>query len=322
MLISELIKGGGIRSWAAAAADAASRGMRLTQKARNMGYTLEPDNYGDLRTDLESKGLNWMDYRGLLVRDLRRIGDYPKAADEIEAVIGDTAKIVSNVLDAKRAKAFSDLKWLQEQGLEAWPHGRLQVFMPRESVTNRKPHWYYTRYDDEGNPLEEAKPILTGMQANTPPGNNKPANCFWTSTMRKVHDSYTSEWIDWVCGNMPEWHGPVGYVYEISPSARILRLDSDHDAKQIYDLYHRLGAKVDPQNMHVNDEWAMRKDFPWDWIRRHWDGVNHREGMGDRYGFTYGWDCESTAWFNTDVLRFVGRVPIRDCGHAVDDDEY
>lgn len=321
MLISELIKGGNVRSWAAAAADAASRGMRLTKKSGNMGYILEPANYDELRKELESKGLSWMDYRRLLVRDLRRMGDYPKAADEIESVLGDTSRVVSTVQDAKRAKAYDDLKAMQEQGSTAWPHGRLQVFMPRESVTNRKPPWYYTRYDDEGNPLEEARPVLTGMQANTPPGYNKPANCFWTSSLRRVHDSYTSEWIDWVCGNMPEWHGPIGYVYEISPSARILSLDSDHDAKQIYDLYHRLGASVDRQNMY-RDEWDMRKDFPWDWIRKHWDGVNHRPGLGDRYGFTYGWDCESTAWFNTDVLKPRGTVPIRGCAGYDDEDEY
>lgn len=229
---------------------------------------------------------------------------------------------ISDIIEAAddSQRSFDDLRRMQERGLKAWPHGRLQVFMPREAVTQRKPPWHYMRYDNEGNPLDEAKPILTGMQANTPPGNNKPRSAFWTSTLRRVHDSYTSEWIDWVCGNMPEWYGPTGYVYEINPGARILTLDSDDDARMIYDLYHRLGANVDRQNMY-GDEWAMRKDFPWDQIRKHWDGVNHREGMGDRYGFTYGWDCESTGWFNTGVLRYRGTVPIKACTYGGYDDD-
>jgi len=255
----------------------------------------------------------------MLVRDLSRIADYPKAADEVESNLGDLDTIVSNVQAGRRSKAYDDLKRMQEDGLASWPHGKLQVFMPRGSVHTKKPSWAYTRYDDEGNPLEEARPVLTGQQANSPPGGNKPRSAFWTSTIRRVGDSYTSEWIDWVCGNMPEWHGPIGYVYEISPSARILTLNDSQDAKMIYELYHRMGAKVDRENMY-KDDWAMRTDFPWDWVRKHWDGVNHRRDYGDRHGFTYGWDCESTAWFNTDVLKFKGTVPIRDCDHGSDDD--
>lgn len=319
MLISELIKPKSIRSWASAAADATSRGMRLIPQPRTKGYVLQPANHDELIAGLKAKGLEWTDWQGLLHRDIRKISDYPKAAEELESSIGDLDTVMANVMASKKTKTYGDLKAMQERGLTSWPHGRLQVFMPRESVVTKKPHWYYTRYDNEGNPLEEARPILTGMQSDSPPGSNKPRHCFWTSTLRKVGDRYTSEWVDYVCGNAPDWHGPKGYVYEISPSARILTLDNDYDAKTIYDLYHKMGANVDRENMY-RDSWDLRKDFPWDWIRKHWDGVNHRTGLGDRQGFTYGWDCESTAWFNTDVLKFKGTVPIRDCGQDIDDE--
>lgn len=49
-------------------------------------------------------------------------------------------------------------------------------------------------------------------------------------------------------------------------------------------------------------------------------GVSHRLGI-DRHGFTHGWDCESTAWFSTDVLSFRGMVPILGCEYSYLDDD-
>ena len=68
------------------------------------------------------------------------------------------------------------------------------------------------------------------------------------------------------------------------------------------------------------EKYALMKDFPWQDIRKHWDGVNHHHSF-DRYGFTYGWDVESTAWFNTDVLTYVGEVDILPQDSRRDDED-
>jgi len=53
----------------------------------------------------------------------------------------------------------------------------------------------------------------------------------------------------------------------------------------------------------------MRYNFPWDEISKHFDAVWH-SGSGYDRDFMYGWDVESTAWFNTDFLQLIGEVPV------------
>jgi hypothetical protein len=123
-----------------------------------------------------------------------------------------------------------------------------------------------------------------------------------------------------VCSGYQQWYNPFGYVYKISPSARILRLNDTNDAQEIYELYHKLGANVlAPSKWNTDVQEIMGKDFPWNEIRKHWDGVTHRGRSYDSYGFMYSWDCESTAWFNTDVLEYLGKVRTKELDYRDDD---
>lgn len=313
--------------WEKAQADAAAHGMRLIKEPYAKGYRLEPENYQELAKNLESKGFNWRDYRGLLVKSVNKLTDYKTAVNELQKNLGPVDKIADTLRKEKSTEAYKTLQSMQEHSLQYWPHNRLQLFMPRPQVHKfkRSGSWIYN-YDDEGN-LRETRPVLTGATADSPPGRNKPGNCFWTSSMKPAGEQggkkyYTSEWVNWVIGNQSDWWSPKGYVYKISSNARILALNSTQDAYTIYRLYAELGSKVDLQKLYGEDEahYAMMRDFPWQDIRKHWDGVNHHGGS-DRYGFTYGWDCESTEWFNTDVLTFVGEVSIIPPDLYLDDED-
>ena len=313
--------------WARAQADAANRGMNLVKEPYTKGYRLEPENLQQITKELQARNFDWRDWRGLLVKSLAKLTDYNVAADELEKNLGSVDQIAQKLHQEKSSEAYKTLQSMQERSHGKWPHGQLQLYMPRPVVhaKDRSGRWIY-QYDDEGN-LRESRPILTGATADSPPGRNKPGNCFWTSSLKSAgvisgKKYYYSEWVDWVSGNQSDWWSPKGYVYKISPSARILELNSTHDAVDIYKLYAALGSKVELGNLYGADEekYALMKDFPWQDIRKHWDGVNHHHSF-DRYGFTYGWDVESTAWFNTDVLTYVGEVNILPPDNRRDDED-
>jgi hypothetical protein len=118
---------------------------------------------------------------------------------------------------------------------------------------------------------------------------------------------------------MPDSYSNIGHVYKINPSARILHIRDTYDAKHIYSLYRDLGVDLNPNSEYSTDHYEMTKDFPWHEICKHWDAVHHNPGYGDRYGFTYTYDVESTVWFNTNVLDYIGKVRIRPCDYQKDD---
>jgi hypothetical protein len=162
----------------------------------------------------------------------------------------------------------------------------------------------YADWEDSG-PIHEGAPILLG-RAPSPPGDNKPHATFWTSTAKKLENgSYTSSWVNWVSNNQPEWMSDTGYLYRVKPNSIVLRLDSDYDAENLVGAFKNLGrvTEVDPSDIAV-----MYKIFPWDQLAKHFDGVHHYPY--GRNEFLYGWDVESTAWLNTDVLELIGEVPI------------
>jgi hypothetical protein len=100
---------------------------------------------------------------------------------------------------------------------------------------------------------------------------------------------------------------PKGYLYKVKPGALILELNSDHDAERIYQAFESLGTA---QPIDYSSSYGrLTKAFPWDQVVKHFDGVRHG-GYNSRDDFIYGWDCESTAWFNTSFLTLVAEVPI------------
>ena len=341
MRVTELdTKTKAIRNWAAAQSDAESKGLVLGQNGKQ--WYLQPINYDEITTELKAKGLAWTDYYDLLSASIRNIKEYPNAAAKIVANMGDVPHIIKNVMDRKRAKAYDELQDMLQESMKRSPHGKPQLFVPRPQINTAKPDWYYRRvgyrFDDEGNRIkddddndikEAARPVLPPAPAHPKPGGTKPYNAFWTSSLKKEFTEngvtyYGSDWIDYVCGNMSNSYNNVGHVYRISPSARILTIRDTDDAKRIYQIYRNLGVNLNPQAEYDSEHYGLSKDFPWDEIRKHWDAIHHYPGFSDRYGFMYGYDCESTAWFNTDVLDYVGKVRIRPCERPRndDDDEY
>jgi len=239
---------------------------------------------------------------------------------------------------------WEDLNWLKEQGKKRgeWLAGSYQLFVPRDNpraqttrdrrLANLANKWAWDEKDPtqlkpqydkwEKGPKElsptgqqdddqvaEAAPILAPGKAVTPPGNNKPVANFWTSTGKKTTDGWTSEWAEWIHGAHPTWFSPKGYLYKVKPGALILQLDHSYDAERIFRAFSNLGRTNEPPEYYQNDrEGSMRATFPWDQIAKHFDGVWHG-GYRDQ-GFMYGWDVESTAWFDTSFLQLVGEVPV------------
>lgn len=208
--------------------------------------------------------------------------------------------------------------------------GSFQLFVPRPNAAamtardrrlkNLSTPW---AWDDEGNLkpdyerwekgqryTNEAAPILKPGRATSPPGNNKPQADLWTSTAQKEGDGWTSEWAEWISTEQPDWMSDRGYLYRVRPGALILSLNHDRDAKDIFHAFQQLGRVGEPPESYRNDrELIMRSKFPWDQIARHFDAVTH--SAWSREGFMYGWDVESTAWFDTSFLELVGEVSVK-----------
>jgi hypothetical protein len=91
-----------------------------------------------------------------------------------------------------------------------------------------------------------------------------------------------------------------------------LSLDSDYDAEDIYRAFNDLG-RVDSKARDYEEAYgyrsSMRMSFPWQEVTKHFDAVHHRYAGRDSE-FMYGWDVESTVWFDNRFLQYVGEVPV------------
>jgi hypothetical protein len=188
--------------------------------------------------------------------------------------------------------------------------------------TKLKPQYARLQGDDPDEEVTEAAPILFPGKSPTPAGNNKPYQTFWTSSAKKLSDgSWTSEWANYIANNgNKDWRSPKGYLYKIKPGAVILSIDSDHDAEDVKQIFNDLAGitpKYDTENPYNN---SISKNFPWDQVAKHFDAVHHFDHYRHGSEFVYGWDCESTAWFNTDMLQLIGEVDVGYYGF--DDEDY
>lgn len=317
-----------VRNWNAAQADAEEKGLSLFKNGKS--WFLQPKNYNEISAEMKNKGIPWTDYYDMLTASLRNIREYSAAADKIANNMGELPQIIANVANRKQTKAYEELQRIQEESMNRKPHSVPQLFVPRPQINTEKPDWYYRRvgyrFDDDGNRIrddndtdivKESRPLLSPAPSSPGQGGNKPLNSFWTSSLKKEYTEdgvtyYGSEWVDYVCNNQPRSYSNIGYVYKINPSARILTIRDTHDAKRIYQLYRELGASLSPNAEYRNEHYDMVSDFPWNDIRKHWDAVHHTPSFGDHYGFMFGYDCESTVWFNATVLEYIGKVKIRD----------
>ena len=227
----------------------------------------------------------------------------------------------------------------QENGTEL--ANTYQLFVPRGiriPTTSERSAQYLRKpyaWDDEGNmhpdyektydiakmrkeyhptgKVNEAAPFLAPGRMPALPGNNKPGGSyFWTSTAYKVGNKWSSDWNRWVLSNQSDWSSDVGYLYKVKPNALILGLDGDYDAEDIYRAFTDLG-RVDTKARDHEEAYgyrtSMRLSFPWDEVTKHFDAVHHRYAGRDSE-FMYGWDVESTVWFDNRFLQLVGEVPV------------
>lgn len=239
---------------------------------------------------------------------------------------------------------WENLNWLKNGAAERGKElaGSLQLFVPRRLGNTKRSERVKSLFDrpyvwnDEGELDPEAQkwvnqgvigesnpPILQPGKAVSPPGRNKPTASLWTSTAEKSGDGYTSAWSRWTENNQPDWFSDVGYLYRVKPGALILGLDSDRDAERIMSVFIDLKrVDKDVNDKLISDRYmALHGHFPWNEVVKHFDAVNHEGYSSYRDDFIYGWDVESTAWFDTSFLQYLGPVKVHRNVRKDDTDE-
>ncbi|WP_448217549.1 hypothetical protein [Endozoicomonas sp. 2B-B] len=116
---------------------------------------------------------------------------------------------------------------------------------------------------------------------------DKPDNAFWTSTLKKdaTNNKSTTAWIEWCRENsLRFWLGNDAAQFKVSETAKILKIDS-------FEKY---------ENLVKNFPHAENDDYiDWERVATEFDAVHCTEDF-----CIPGWNCESTAWLNTDKLAF------------------
>ena len=235
--------------------------------------------------------------------------------------LNEKKKVVEPAWSDDYTSGYARLKDMQNHLREK--HMRQQLFVPKrrdpklELKRKQDRDWREVKKQFPDEIKEESIPVLTSYR-ESPPGDSKPAHAFWTSSAIALKDgTYTSDWNKLVHNTFPEWQNDYGYLFEVDTSAIVL---PSRDLDQFYEwaeFAHKFTKEVPDW---AKSEWSasrMRSNYPWDILARHFDGVHHGGYGGGGYDeFTYGWDVESTAWFNTKVLKYKGAVKL-----SVYDDE-
>lgn len=128
----------------------------------------------------------------------------------------------------------------------------------------------------------------------------KPDAKLWTSTAKKIGNNYTSDWVEWCKHNMPDWVTDMGILYEVLPGARILQLNTDKDVLMIAKQY----------GIQAKDSMDLFMKMRWEMLAKDYDAIHHTPKSRFDNMFMMSWDVESTAWFNTNKLREIGKVKI------------
>lgn len=197
------------------------------------------------------------------------------------------------------------------------PGMRHQLFVPkrrdpevmRANAARRRVWDAYSDLKKSGEIKEEAPPVLTAYR-ESPPGSNKPSNGFWTSTALKTNAGWTSDWYKLVQRQFPTWQTDYGYLFEVTGTP--LLFDLGH-ADQFYQwaMDHGRIKRAPNEYFQAYSREHMRYAFPWDELAKHFDGVYHGGWGGrDSDDLSYGWDVESTVWFDTRFLKYAGAVKL------------
>lgn len=231
--------------------------------------------------------------------------------------------------DLDRVNRLLDLLWnYRRAGLDAngefGPENLVYKAMRTEGILDRL-HDHRDRLHSETLSLaEDQEPLLEQLTTidTLPPQLSvprrgvdealKPQAVLWTSTARRaIGGQWTSDWAEWCRDNMAQWIGPVGYLYQVKPGARILVIRTDNDARRVAQHY---GVKIEGTGVTAFVNLVQR--MPWDRIAQEWDAVHHTPGNRHRNPYMSTWDVESTAWFNRDALSEPQRVEV---SHKLDE---
>jgi len=217
------------------------------------------------------------------------------------------------------ASGYSNLRDIQANlNVEMDGRKKFQLFVPKrrdpqvEIDRARDRRYREAKREVDAELKEEKAPVLTGFN-EAPPGDNKPGRSFWTSTAIDRNDgTYTSDWYLYVKNNHRGWQTDYGYLFEVQPDARVFNISY---AEQYYQWAMDQKRMKLPEREYYRpySRDDMRSRFPWDELSRHFDAVHcSHPDRGHGYGddFTYGWDVESTAWFNTAALKYKGAVKL------------
>jgi hypothetical protein len=137
----------------------------------------------------------------------------------------------------------------------------------------------------------------------------KPDAELWTSTAEfRGDNSYTSAWAEWCYYNMPSWLAKEGKLYEVQPGARILNIGSDAAAIKIARLFGR--------NYSNASRYERLGNYPWKELKLYFDAIRYPARLKSSFTSRQNnilmslWDVESTAWYNTNKLKFLRTVEI------------
>lgn len=314
MLLKEVaLPSTAVRSWEQAITDAQAKGLHLYAYQNRSPFYLSIDKDSPVFKALERVnvvGSVVNKYTTALVKTPKQYRDV--AAKYMKAIANPEA-FAKDAHEQEMGEAYDDLRTMQGYAVGQFPHGHLQLFVPRPAIHKRERQLEV--------PEALNAPVMVG-RGKMEKGYSKPiGTSLWTSTLKVSGEKggvkyYTSDWFEYAIHINQNWTSLEGHVYKINPQARILTLDDDHDAATVYKLYRRLGAAIPDE--HGTTEHGLKNvhtHFPWNDVAKHWDGVHHsgRGSYGSGHGidFMYSWDVESTAWFDTDVLQYMGKVPLR-----------
>ena len=196
-------------------------------------------------------------------------------------------------------------------------HYRQQLFVPKRrdpkvmqtNAARRRVWAAYSDLEKSGQIKEEAPPVLTAFR-ESPPGSNKPDNGFWTSTAINTKNGWTSDWYKLVMRAFPTWQTDYGYLFKIEGQPLLFDLSY---AENFYTwaMDHGRIKKAPSDYAPAYSGTHMRIAFPWDELAKHFDGVYHNGySSRDSDDISYGWDVESTVWFDTSFLKYAGAVKL------------
>lgn len=309
-------------SWEDIVADAQQRGLVIrnsgTERRPKYVMHLPAEQIEAVRKKYNIQYIYGAEYKDLFSAEVKR-NQYGKQAQKLETFLKNPAQLDSAVAQRVQESALAELLELKNRDPVFQP-GRYQLYVPRASEEEREHQdleGFRQRAAAAAALTEWNNPPVLGMlgdpSADEPArSSNKPTDSFWTSTARPTEVDgkkyWSSSWSNWVYHNQATWANDIGYLYEWTPSARILIL---HSNDQVVDLSN-IWARLNNQELANSYDHGFQIKLPWNWVKRHWDAMHHRGGYGHDYNsFFMGWDVESTAWFRpAQSLRYLGQVRV------------